>query len=37
MYKIDLFRYKSQFHYVFNVNLGNQDPSTFYQCSQVTR
>jgi hypothetical protein len=24
MYKIDLFQYKSQFHYVFNVNPGNQ-------------
>jgi hypothetical protein len=24
MYKVDLFQYKSQFHYVFNVNPGNQ-------------
>jgi hypothetical protein len=24
MYKIDLFKYKSKFHYVFDVNLGNQ-------------
>jgi hypothetical protein len=24
MYKIDLFQYKSQFHYVFNANPENQ-------------
>jgi hypothetical protein len=29
MYKIDLFQYKSQFHYVFEVNPGNQGSPTF--------
>jgi hypothetical protein len=34
MYKINLFQYKFQFHYVFNVNSGHQGSpyffSTFY-------
>jgi hypothetical protein len=31
MYTIDLFQYKSQFHYVFNVSPGNQgSPITFF-------
>jgi hypothetical protein len=30
MDKIDLFQYKSQFHYAFNVNPGNQDSLYFF-------
>jgi hypothetical protein len=38
MYKIDLFQYKSQFHYVFNVNPGNQgSPFFFFPGSNITR
>jgi hypothetical protein len=40
MYKVDLFQYKSQFHYVFNVNPGNQgSPFTFLlpKCQEVTK
>jgi hypothetical protein len=30
IYKIDLFQYKSQFHYVLNVNPGNQGSRYFF-------
>jgi hypothetical protein len=30
MFKIDSFQYKSQFHYVFNVNPGNQGSRYFF-------
>jgi hypothetical protein len=35
MNKIDLLQYKSQFHYVFNNNPGNQGPSYFYALSAI--
>jgi hypothetical protein len=31
MYKIDSFQYKCQFHYVFNVNPGNQGSRNFLE------
>jgi hypothetical protein len=37
MYKIDLFQYISQFHYVFNVNPGNQGSRYFFYITLKTK